>query len=84
MEIKSTYFFETSEIPWKKKFSWQDRVTLSTSLTPGQCHIFSCLLVCQFPMLEKELLEGRTEFVISEEPALTESEQEFTKCLLME
>lgn len=84
VEIKSTYFFETNEIPWKKKFSWLGRVTLSTSLIPGQRHIFSCLLVCQFPMLEKELLEGRTGFFIAEEPALTGSKQEFTKRLLIE
>lgn len=57
VEIKSVYFSETNEIPWKTTFSWLDRETLSTPLIPGQCHIFSCLLLCKFPML----LEGRTE-----------------------
>lgn len=80
VEIKSVYFSETNEIPWKRTCPWLDRETLSTSLIPGQCHIFSCILLCKFPML----LEGRTEFVISEEPALTGTEQEFSKCLLKE
>lgn len=45
---------------------------------------FTFLLIYQFPVLENELLVGRTKFVISEEPALTDIAQEFSKCLLKE
>lgn len=45
---------------------------------------FTFLLIYQFPVLENELLVGRTKFAISEEPALTDIAQEFSKCLLKE
>lgn len=79
MEVKSTYFSKTNEIFLEEKFFWPDKVIHTTSVIPGQCHVFSFLLMCQFPLLENELPEGWTDFVVSEEPGLTRTEQELSK-----